>query len=103
MPKAALPKARPTRRPEEAQPKQRAEAFRRAVEAERGSIHQAVQREQQQQHGASSSSSTGQQGYPQRQLQGSLQGEQPGGDRPSEEPQQLALPSQSSTQPVATT
>ena len=103
MPKAALPKARPTRRPEEAQPKQRAEAFRRAVEAERGSIHQGVQREQQQQHGASSSSSTGQQGYPQRQLQGYLQGEQPGSDRPSEEPQQLAPPSQSSTQPVATT
>ena len=67
-PKAALPKARPKRRAEEAQPKQRAEAFQRAVAAERGSIHQAVQREQQQ--GASSSSSTGQQGYPQRQPPG---------------------------------
>ena len=70
-PKAALPKARPKRRAEEAQSKQRAEAFQRAVAAERGSIHQAVQREQQQQ-GASSSSSTGQQGYPQRQPQGAL-------------------------------
>ena len=70
-PKAPLPKARPKRRAEEAQPKQRAEAFRQAVEVERGSIHQAVQREQQQQ-GASSSSSTGQQGYPQQQPQGAL-------------------------------
>ena len=68
VPKAAPPKARPKRRAEEAQPKQRAEAFQRAVAAERGSIHQAVQREQQQ--GASSSSSTGQQGYPQRQPPG---------------------------------
>ena len=48
-PNEALPKARPKRRAEEAQPKQRAEAFQRAVAAERGSIHQAVQREQQQQ------------------------------------------------------
>ena len=48
-PNEALPKARPKRRAEEARPKQRAEAFQRAVAAERGSIHQAVQREQQQQ------------------------------------------------------
>ena len=51
-PKAALPKARPKRRAEEAQPKQRANAFQRTVADERGSIHQAVQREQQQRSAA---------------------------------------------------
>ena len=113
-PKAALPKAKPKRRADEAQPKQRAEvlqpkqraeAFQRAVAAERGSIHQDVQREQQQQQqqGASSNSSTGQQGYPQQQPQGALPREQPDNDRRLEEPQQPATSSQSSTQPVATT
>ena len=63
-PKAQQPKVRPKRRADEAQPKQRAAAFQRAVAVERGSIHQAVQRERHGQ-GASSSSSTSHQGYPQ--------------------------------------
>ena len=41
----AQPKARPTRQANVAQPKQRAEAFRQAVEAERRSVFQAVQNE----------------------------------------------------------
>ena len=63
-PKAQQPKVRPKRRADEAQPKQRAAALQRAVAVERGSIHQAVQRERHGQ-GASSSSSTSHQGHPQ--------------------------------------